>query len=230
MEARGRSWEGRCPSVRVTNRWDHCQVWGGPRGRATVQCLSCTIDFASRQLRGWKPQLRALALGHKQVLLWIGLVSKGAQGVTTLWGFVVSPWSYQHPRWGHELLPEVGLGRQVPRGPSLQSLWEVQIHALLAPLQTFQTLWYFKTVRPIGFSVLHPALGLNFSTALIECLFCAKPCARLPVMKMNNSWSLLSRGFQSSEGNRNLQHSVRPLHHDPSVLGGHTWHGLVSLS
>ena len=25
-------------------------------------------------------------------------------------------------------------------------------------------------------------------------------------------------------------HSVRPLHHDPSVLGGHTWHGLVSLS
>ena len=25
-------------------------------------------------------------------------------------------------------------------------------------------------------------------------------------------------------------HSVRPLHHDPSVLGGPTWHGLVSLS
>ena len=25
-------------------------------------------------------------------------------------------------------------------------------------------------------------------------------------------------------------HSVRPLHHDPSVLGGPTWHGSVSLS
>ena len=25
-------------------------------------------------------------------------------------------------------------------------------------------------------------------------------------------------------------YSVRPLHHDPSVLGGPTWHGLVSLS
>ena len=25
-------------------------------------------------------------------------------------------------------------------------------------------------------------------------------------------------------------HSVRPLHRDPSVLGGPTWHGLVSLS
>ena len=25
-------------------------------------------------------------------------------------------------------------------------------------------------------------------------------------------------------------HSVRPLHHDPSVLGGPTWHGLVPLS
>ena len=25
-------------------------------------------------------------------------------------------------------------------------------------------------------------------------------------------------------------HSVRPLHHDPSILGGRTWHGLVSLS
>ena len=25
-------------------------------------------------------------------------------------------------------------------------------------------------------------------------------------------------------------HFVRPLHHDPSVLGGPTWHGLVSLS
>ena len=25
-------------------------------------------------------------------------------------------------------------------------------------------------------------------------------------------------------------HSVRPLHHDPTVLGGPTWHGLVSLS
>ena len=25
-------------------------------------------------------------------------------------------------------------------------------------------------------------------------------------------------------------HSVRPLHHDLSVLGGPTWHGLVSLS
>ena len=25
-------------------------------------------------------------------------------------------------------------------------------------------------------------------------------------------------------------HSVRPLHHDPSVLGGPAWHGLVSLS
>ena len=25
-------------------------------------------------------------------------------------------------------------------------------------------------------------------------------------------------------------HSLRPLHHDPSVLGGPTWHGLVSLS
>ena len=25
-------------------------------------------------------------------------------------------------------------------------------------------------------------------------------------------------------------HSVRPLHHDPSVLGGPTRHGLVSLS
>ena len=25
-------------------------------------------------------------------------------------------------------------------------------------------------------------------------------------------------------------HSVTPLHHDPSVLGGPTWHGLVSLS
>ena len=24
-------------------------------------------------------------------------------------------------------------------------------------------------------------------------------------------------------------HSVRPLHHDPSILGGPTWHGLVSL-
>ena len=24
-------------------------------------------------------------------------------------------------------------------------------------------------------------------------------------------------------------HSVRTLHHDPSVLGGPTWHGLVSL-
>ena len=25
-------------------------------------------------------------------------------------------------------------------------------------------------------------------------------------------------------------HSVRPLHHDPTILGGPTWHGLVSLS
>ena len=25
-------------------------------------------------------------------------------------------------------------------------------------------------------------------------------------------------------------HSVRPLHHDPSILGGPTWHGSVSLS
>ena len=25
-------------------------------------------------------------------------------------------------------------------------------------------------------------------------------------------------------------HSVRPLHHDPSILDGPTWHGLVSLS
>ena len=25
-------------------------------------------------------------------------------------------------------------------------------------------------------------------------------------------------------------HSVRPLHHDSPVLGGPTWHGLVSLS
>ena len=25
-------------------------------------------------------------------------------------------------------------------------------------------------------------------------------------------------------------HSVRPLHHDPPILGGPTWHGLVSLS
>ena len=25
-------------------------------------------------------------------------------------------------------------------------------------------------------------------------------------------------------------HSVRPLHHDPPVFGGHTWHGLVSLT
>ena len=25
-------------------------------------------------------------------------------------------------------------------------------------------------------------------------------------------------------------HSVRPLHHDPSILAGPTWHGLVSLS
>ena len=25
-------------------------------------------------------------------------------------------------------------------------------------------------------------------------------------------------------------HSVIPLHHDPSLLGGPTWHGLVSLS
>ena len=25
-------------------------------------------------------------------------------------------------------------------------------------------------------------------------------------------------------------HSVRPLNHDPSILGGPTWHGLVSLS
>ena len=25
-------------------------------------------------------------------------------------------------------------------------------------------------------------------------------------------------------------HSVRPLHHDPSVLGGPTWHDLVSMS
>ena len=25
-------------------------------------------------------------------------------------------------------------------------------------------------------------------------------------------------------------HSVRPLHHDLSILGGPTWHGLVSLS
>ena len=25
-------------------------------------------------------------------------------------------------------------------------------------------------------------------------------------------------------------HSVRPLHHDPAILGGPTWHGLVSLS
>ena len=25
-------------------------------------------------------------------------------------------------------------------------------------------------------------------------------------------------------------HSVRPLHQDPSILGGPTWHGLVSLS
>ena len=25
-------------------------------------------------------------------------------------------------------------------------------------------------------------------------------------------------------------HSVRPLHHDPSILGGPTWHSLVSLS
>ena len=25
-------------------------------------------------------------------------------------------------------------------------------------------------------------------------------------------------------------HSVRPLHHDPSILGGPIWHGLVSLS
>ena len=25
-------------------------------------------------------------------------------------------------------------------------------------------------------------------------------------------------------------HSVRTLHHDPPVLGGPTWHGLVSLS
>ena len=25
-------------------------------------------------------------------------------------------------------------------------------------------------------------------------------------------------------------HSVRPLHHDLSVFGGPTWHGLVSLS
>ena len=25
-------------------------------------------------------------------------------------------------------------------------------------------------------------------------------------------------------------HSVRPLHHNPTVLGGPTWHGLVSLS
>ena len=28
----------------------------------------------------------------------------------------------------------------------------------------------------------------------------------------------------------NGPHSVRPLHHDPPVLGGSTWHGLVSLS
>ena len=27
-----------------------------------------------------------------------------------------------------------------------------------------------------------------------------------------------------------VPHSVRPLHHDPSVLGGPTRHGLVSLS
>ena len=25
-------------------------------------------------------------------------------------------------------------------------------------------------------------------------------------------------------------HSVRPLHHDPPILGGSRWHGLVSLS
>ena len=25
-------------------------------------------------------------------------------------------------------------------------------------------------------------------------------------------------------------YSLRPLHHDPSILGGPTWHGLVSLS
>ena len=25
-------------------------------------------------------------------------------------------------------------------------------------------------------------------------------------------------------------HSVRPLHHDVSIVGGPTWHGLVSLS
>ena len=25
-------------------------------------------------------------------------------------------------------------------------------------------------------------------------------------------------------------HFVRTLHHDPAILGGHTWHGLVSLS
>ena len=25
-------------------------------------------------------------------------------------------------------------------------------------------------------------------------------------------------------------HSIKPLHHDPAILGGPTWHGLVSLS
>ena len=37
-------------------------------------------------------------------------------------------------------------------------------------------------------------------------------------------WSGLSRPLPRGP------HSVRPLHHDPSVLGGPTGHGLVSLS
>ena len=37
---------------------------------------------------------------------------------------------------------------------------------------------------------------------------------------------LSSQGYGFSSG----PHSVRPLHHDPTVLGGPTWHGVVSLS
>ena len=135
-------------------------VWGGSLRVCHLPVFLLHRRLCHKAVEGLKATTPGLWLwgtnNFHRAPLWIRLVNKWAQGATTVWGFAASPWSYQCPRWGHE--PEVGLGRQVLRGPGLQPFPRVQTPALLVLLQTFQTLQNVKTMGPIGFNVPHSAL------------------------------------------------------------------------
>ena len=86
-------------------------------------------------------------------------------------------------------------------------------------------LWFHPFIRSgvisplISSSILGPT-GLESSSfnILSFCLFTIHGVLKARILK----WFAIP--FSSGP------HSVSPLHHDPSFLGGPTWHGLVSLS